>query len=255
MKKICALLCSSLCLFGNGNIKAQDSTKNLQNCSTSNSSDAELGEFVSEELKRTEIEGNKESQFDAGTFFGNGALSSNKKEALRARGAQSVLKNNKVLEAFYSQDSERLREISKNRQHLSTALYALSWPSMLVALGVPLHDAVKGIRMQVIFGRWLERFKNMSEEDRKKLQKFYVDHGKNSIGYETYWANEYFFALRDACIGRWSLSGDKGEQLSWDKVKEGLKGINFDSQINFEEEMIKPVEKGMSIESFLNANK
>lgn len=76
MKKICALLCSSLCLFGNGNIKAQDSTKNLQNCSTSNSSDAELGEFVNSELERTKIEGSKKNQFGAETFFGNGALSS-----------------------------------------------------------------------------------------------------------------------------------------------------------------------------------
>lgn len=215
LKKVAAL-CSSLCLFGSGNARAAGNIKSLQNCSDFTQSNVESGEFIGDEINRTKIEGNKKSQLGAETFFGNGALSSKRKEALRARGAQSILNNNEVRKLLADFDSDKLRKISKDKQRLSNALYALSWPSILLALGVPMYDVSKGIRMQLIYQEFEKNVEQVYDNEGKSLREVMENFDKEYIYIDT-WAS-----LFEIAIGyRKVKSGE--QKFDWEGVKEYLK--------------------------------
>ena len=234
LKKLCALLCACLGLCSS-NIKAADKIENLQKRSALTGFNVELDEFISEELERTKIEGSKKSQFGAETFFGNGTLPLKRKEAIRARGAQSVLRNDEVLRAYFAQDSGKLREMSKNEGRLSNGLYALSWPSILLALGIPIHDAIKGIRMQLIYCKFcnefekLEKIKIQNKESKTieitEFQKFLQEIDEKHLYYyndEKYWGNYCNMVwgnLLHIALGNDEAGEKNGERLTWEQYK------------------------------------
>ena len=75
-----------------------------------------LDEFIDSELERNKSEGDKKFQVGGETVFFGGALSRSRKEALRARGALSILKDDRIRDIVRNLDSDKLREMSKNNK-------------------------------------------------------------------------------------------------------------------------------------------
>ncbi len=148
------------------------------------------------------------------------------------------MKNDEVRKILIDLDSDKLREISKNKECLSDVLYVSSWPNILLTLGVPIHDAIKEIRMLVIFYQCVVNFGNMSDIDRAKLMDFYSGY-KESV-YDS--PSNHILYLRDLVIGAKHLEDEDGKDSDWSDIKNKLNEVKWDS-IDFKGKIIEPIEK------------
>ena len=202
-----------------------------------------LDEFLGSELERNKSEGDKKFQVGGETVFFRGALSRSRKEALRARGALSILKDDRIRDIVRNLDSDKLREMSKNNKLASDVLYGVFGTLNVVPFIPAILDGIRALKMNMIFEQVLYDCNKLSEEDKNVVSRIGLDK-------EEFYFNGLVGALAaivESIIGRAYVdahySDPSGPQVKlgrkdWDKFKGELSKSN-----DLIEKVVKPFEE------------